>query len=109
MLTCICFFVYSFHQIWDLSDPTGKGYLDKSGLFVALKLIALAQTGDTINMRNILNEPPNPPKVVSFYFLFRLTLIPPIILSTDFLLRVSHMIQAIQAMKMHFTWKIEQL
>ncbi|XP_031620846.1 epidermal growth factor receptor substrate 15-like 1 isoform X2 [Contarinia nasturtii] len=50
-------------RIWDLSDPTGKGYLDKSGLFVALKLVALAQTGDTINMTNIFNEPSNPPKV----------------------------------------------
>ncbi|XP_055310791.1 epidermal growth factor receptor substrate 15-like 1 isoform X2 [Sitodiplosis mosellana] len=50
-------------RIWDLSDPTGKGYLDKAGLFVALKLVALAQTGDTINMTNIFNEPPNPPKV----------------------------------------------
>lgn len=54
-----------FPQIWDLSDPTGKGYLDKSGLFVALKLVALAQSGDTINMSNIFNELPNPPKVVS--------------------------------------------
>lgn len=52
-------------QIWDLSDPTGKGYLDKAGLFVALKLVALAQSGETINMANIFLDPPNPPKVVS--------------------------------------------
>lgn len=58
-------YFYTKIQIWDLSDPTGKGYLDKAGLFVALKLVALAQTGDTINMTNIFNEPPNPPKVVS--------------------------------------------
>lgn len=57
---------FKYEQIWDLSDPTGKGFLDKSGLFVALKLVALAQSGDTINMSNILNDAPNPPKVVSY-------------------------------------------
>lgn len=51
-------------QIWDLSDPSGRGYLDKEGLFVSLKLVALAQAGHDINMRNIFIEPPNPPKVV---------------------------------------------
>ncbi|CAH2240911.1 jg9648 [Pararge aegeria aegeria] len=50
-------------KIWDLSDPTGKGYLDKAGLFVALKLVALAQAGKDINMSNIHSETP-PPKVV---------------------------------------------
>ncbi|KAM3959437.1 LOW QUALITY PROTEIN: epidermal growth factor receptor pathway substrate 15 [Aphomia sociella] len=49
-------------KIWDLSDPTGKGYLDKPGLFVALKLVALAQAGKDINMSNIHSETP-PPKV----------------------------------------------
>ncbi|PZC76221.1 hypothetical protein B5X24_HaOG204901 [Helicoverpa armigera] len=49
-------------KIWDLSDPTGKGYLDKAGLFVALKLVALAQAGKDINMSNIHSEAP-PPKV----------------------------------------------
>ncbi|KAJ0174366.1 hypothetical protein K1T71_010512 [Dendrolimus kikuchii] len=49
-------------KIWDLSDPTGKGYLDKPGLFVALKLVALAQAGKDINMSNIHSEAP-PPKV----------------------------------------------
>lgn len=52
-------------RIWDLSDPSGRGYLDKEGLFVSLKLVALAQAGHDINMRNIFIEPPNPPKVVS--------------------------------------------
>lgn len=44
--------------------------MDKAGLFVALKLVALAQTGDTMNMKNIFNEAPNPPKVVrkSYHF-----------------------------------------
>nr|XP_032519833.1 LOW QUALITY PROTEIN: epidermal growth factor receptor substrate 15-like 1 [Danaus plexippus plexippus] len=49
-------------KIWDLSDPTGKGYLDKAGLFVALKLVSLAQAGKEINMSNIHSEAP-PPKV----------------------------------------------
>lgn len=79
-------------KIWDLSDPSGKGYLDKvnffrshpfsrfffqfrfrlqqGGLFVALKLVALAQSGKEIAMSNINSETP-PPKLVSWnFFLF---------------------------------------
>lgn len=51
-------------RIWDLSDPTGRGFLDRQGLFVALKLVALAQAGNDINMGNINLETSNPPKVV---------------------------------------------
>lgn len=43
-------------QIWDLSDPQGKGYLDKNGFFTALKLVSLAQNGIEINMVNIGKE-----------------------------------------------------
>lgn len=51
-------------QIWDLSDPNGAGYLDKTGFFVAMKLVALAQNlGMDMNMANILTETPNPPKL----------------------------------------------
>ncbi|KAL5288484.1 Eps-15 family protein [Megaselia abdita] len=50
-------------RIWDLSDPSGKGYLDKQGFYVSLKLVALAQSGQTINMANIFTETHNPPKV----------------------------------------------
>ncbi|KAF0760905.1 epidermal growth factor receptor substrate 15-like 1 isoform X1, partial [Aphis craccivora] len=48
-------------QIWDLSDPTAKGFLTKQGFFVALKLIALAQAGQEISMLNITQQtiPPN--------------------------------------------------
>jgi len=48
-------------KVWDLSDPNGKGYLDHSGFFVALKLIALAQKGMEINLNNVSIEttPPN--------------------------------------------------
>ena len=52
-------------RIWDLSDPNGKGFLDKPGFFVALKLVSLAQSGQVINMTNIYFDTQNPPKVVS--------------------------------------------
>ncbi|XP_050327625.1 epidermal growth factor receptor substrate 15-like 1 isoform X5 [Bactrocera neohumeralis] len=50
-------------RVWDLSDPNGKGFLDKPGFFVALKLVSLAQAGQVINMSNIYTETANPPKV----------------------------------------------
>nr|XP_029709254.1 epidermal growth factor receptor substrate 15-like 1 isoform X2 [Aedes albopictus] len=50
-------------RIWDLSDPSGRGFLTKEGFFVALKLIGLAQEGSEINIKNIYNELPKPPKV----------------------------------------------
>lgn len=50
-------------RIWDLSDPGGRGCLDKAGLFVALKLISLAQAGRDVNMSNINLDMP-PPKMV---------------------------------------------
>jgi epidermal growth factor receptor substrate 15 len=43
-------------KVWDCSDPGGRGFLDKSGLFVALKLISLAQAGENINVKNLLLE-----------------------------------------------------
>lgn len=51
-------------RVWDLSDPGGRGCLDKTGFFVALKLVALAQSGRDVNMSNILLDMP-PPKMVS--------------------------------------------
>lgn len=50
-------------RIWDLSDPTGRGFLNKDGFFVALKLIGLAQDGSDINMKNIYNVLGKPPRV----------------------------------------------
>lgn len=47
-------------QIWDLSDPTGKGYLEKPGFYVALKLVALAQNNQELNLSNLTNEAPQP-------------------------------------------------
>ncbi|KAG7202414.1 hypothetical protein KM043_018729 [Ampulex compressa] len=49
-------------KIWDMADPQSRGSLDKSGLFVALKLCALAQSGCDVNMSNINIELP-PPKM----------------------------------------------
>ncbi|XP_068243119.1 epidermal growth factor receptor substrate 15-like 1 isoform X3 [Palaemon carinicauda] len=49
-------------KIWDLSDPGGKGYLDKAGLFVALKMVALVQNGKEPNIANI-NLPTPPPNL----------------------------------------------
>lgn len=40
-------------RVWDLSDPLARGYLDKTGLFVALKLISLAQAGEKIDVKNL--------------------------------------------------------
>ncbi|KAH8339721.1 hypothetical protein KR074_012216 [Drosophila pseudoananassae] len=50
-------------RIWDLSDPNGKGFLDKPGFFVALKLVSLSQAGQVANMNNIYVDTINPPKV----------------------------------------------
>jgi len=51
---------YFILQIWDLSDPSGNGFLDKQGFFVALKLISLAQNGKDVNMSNINMQMPPP-------------------------------------------------
>ena len=47
-------------QIWDLSDPEGKGHLDRKGLFAACKLVALAQDRQDVMVCNLLNECPAP-------------------------------------------------
>lgn len=39
-----------------MSDPQGKGFLDKSGLFMALKLITVAQTGRDVTLPNALQD-----------------------------------------------------
>ena len=48
--------------IWNLSDPLGRGYLDRRGFYIALKLIALAQNNlDFHDYTNIMKDivPPN--------------------------------------------------
>ncbi|XP_029819741.1 epidermal growth factor receptor substrate 15-like 1 [Manacus vitellinus] len=46
-------------KIWDLADPEGKGYLDKQGFYVALRLVACAQNGHDVNMSSLsLTVPP---------------------------------------------------
>ncbi|XP_078054125.1 epidermal growth factor receptor substrate 15-like 1 [Mustelus asterias] len=48
-------------KIWDLADPEGKGYLDKQGFYVALRLVACAQNGHDVNLSS-LNVTLPPPK-----------------------------------------------
>ncbi len=47
-------------QIWDLSDPTGKGHLDKAGLFVACKMVALVQSDTPLTIDNARVQCPAP-------------------------------------------------
>ncbi|XP_045468404.1 epidermal growth factor receptor substrate 15-like 1 isoform X3 [Harmonia axyridis] len=49
-------------KIWDLSDPGGRGCLDKSGMFVALKLVALVQNGKDLSV-NSIHLDVSPPKM----------------------------------------------
>uniref|UniRef100_A0A3Q3W931 Uncharacterized protein n=1 Tax=Mola mola TaxID=94237 RepID=A0A3Q3W931_MOLML len=49
-------------KIWDLADPDGKGYLDKQGFYVALRLVACAQNGHKISLSS-LNLTVPPPKL----------------------------------------------
>ncbi|XP_072294654.1 epidermal growth factor receptor substrate 15-like 1 [Eucyclogobius newberryi] len=48
-------------KIWDLADPDGKGFLDKQGFHVALRLVACAQSGQEVALSS-LNLPVPPPK-----------------------------------------------
>ncbi|KAM5238405.1 epidermal growth factor receptor substrate 15-like 1 isoform 2-T2 [Ctenodactylus gundi] len=46
-------------KIWDLADPEGKGFLDKQGFYVALRLVACAQSGHEVALSNLsLSMPP---------------------------------------------------
>ena len=48
--------------IWNLADPHGRGYLDRRGFYIGLKLIALAQNNlDFNDYKNITKDivPPN--------------------------------------------------
>ncbi|CAJ1072663.1 epidermal growth factor receptor substrate 15-like 1 isoform X6 [Xyrichtys novacula] len=40
-------------KIWDLADSERKGYLDKRGFFIALRLVASAQSGNDISLHNL--------------------------------------------------------
>ncbi|XP_035985810.1 epidermal growth factor receptor substrate 15-like 1 isoform X3 [Fundulus heteroclitus] len=48
-------------KIWDLADPEGKGFLDKQGFYVALRLVACAQSGQEVSVSSI-NLTVAPPK-----------------------------------------------
>lgn len=67
-------------KIWDMADPQSRGTLDKSGMFVALKLCAFAQAGRELKIDN-LNQDVGPPKMVIslslifFFFLSQIILL----------------------------------
>lgn len=47
------------HKIWEMSDAGGKGYLDKQGFFMALRLVAMCQSGKEPSVANMaLSDPP---------------------------------------------------
>ncbi|XP_067824137.1 epidermal growth factor receptor substrate 15-like 1 isoform X9 [Heptranchias perlo] len=48
-------------KIWDVADPEGKGYLDKQGFYVALRLVACAQNGHDVSLSSLKVTLP-PPK-----------------------------------------------
>ncbi|XP_013885891.1 epidermal growth factor receptor substrate 15-like 1 isoform X2 [Austrofundulus limnaeus] len=47
-------------KIWDLADSDRKGYLDKRGFFIALRLVATAQGGNDISLNNLNQTAPAP-------------------------------------------------
>uniref|UniRef100_A0A673W6P9 EH domain-containing protein n=1 Tax=Salmo trutta TaxID=8032 RepID=A0A673W6P9_SALTR len=51
-------------KIWDLANPERKGFLDKRGFFVALRLVASAQGGNDISLNNLI-QTLAAPKVVN--------------------------------------------
>ena len=50
-------------KIWDLSDPEGNGYLSRTGLFTAIKLISVVQAGREPNSEGVKMRLP-PPRMV---------------------------------------------
>uniref|UniRef100_A0AAY4ATC8 Epidermal growth factor receptor pathway substrate 15 like 1 n=1 Tax=Denticeps clupeoides TaxID=299321 RepID=A0AAY4ATC8_9TELE len=48
-------------KIWDLADMEQKGYLDKRGFFIALRLVASAQSGNDISHNSLTQAMPPPP------------------------------------------------
>ena len=69
-------------KIWDMADPQSRGALDKTGMFVALKLCAFAQLGRELNIAN-LSQDVAPPKMVSFLSCFSLNFLNYKILKID--------------------------
>jgi len=49
-----------------MCNPQGKDHLDKTGLFMCLKLITLAQTGKEVNMPNALQDIDATPEISGY-------------------------------------------
>jgi epidermal growth factor receptor substrate 15 len=47
-------------KVWELSDPDGRGYLDKTGVFVACKLVALSQSSKELLTESLMDPSPAP-------------------------------------------------
>lgn len=62
-----------------MSDPQGKGFLDKSGLFMALKLITLAQTGKDVTMPNAIQDYDDLPELSGDKPIIRPPSVPPMV------------------------------
>ncbi|XP_066915132.1 epidermal growth factor receptor substrate 15-like 1 [Clytia hemisphaerica] len=52
----------TLHSIWEQADAGSKGFLDKQGFYVALKLISLAQSNQECHVKN-LGLPAPPPNM----------------------------------------------
>ena len=48
------------HLVWNISDHGSRGYLDRKGFFIALKLISLAQNGKEVSTNNLSIPTPAP-------------------------------------------------
>ncbi|XP_035705257.1 epidermal growth factor receptor substrate 15-like 1 isoform X2 [Folsomia candida] len=85
-------------KIWDMSDPQGKGHLDKSGLFMAIKLITLAQTGKDVTMSNAIQNYDDLPEISGDKPIIRPPSVPPMAQNMPHMEIAEEMLAAYQKM-----------
>lgn len=88
----------TYLQIWDMSDPQGKGHLDKSGLFMAIKLITLAQTGKDVTMSNAIQNYDDLPEISGDKPIIRPPSVPPMAQNMPHMEIAEEMLAAYQKM-----------